>query len=161
MKKLFIVSILVLVGTVAQAGMFPSLTHLGSIYAEESNRYEFTVVGSSEVKIGAVYMVSGNLIDDAGGMITGAVINSPLLLTTDSKFKVGEYIPFAADEKACAAIAQIHVKKVDMTTVPVKSSQKVVAIHNGQLLVGTPDQLFKVTGQRVTAIVKTMDCDSL
>ncbi|MBS1971010.1 MAG: hypothetical protein JSU04_11920 [Bdellovibrionales bacterium] len=161
MKKLFMISILTFAATAVQAEMFPSITHLQSIYAEESNRYEFTFVGSSEVKTGSIYMVSGGLIDDANGYINGAVINGPLLLTTTSKLKPGEYIPFAADEKACAAIAEINAKKVEMKTVPVKSSQKVVAIQNGKLLVGTPDQLFKVTGKRITEIVKSLDCDSL
>jgi len=160
MKKFFILSIMTLVGTAAHADLFPSLTHMKSIFIEGGNSYEYTVVGSSQVQTGPVYMVYGNLLDDAFGYVFGVDIDSPLLLTSKSKMGFGEYIPFAADDEACGLIGKMDTPtpKVEMKKVSVKATQKVVTVYNGKFLVGTPEELFKVTGKKVTEIIKKVRC---
>jgi len=119
----------------------------------------FQGVNDSGSKKGLLYAMDATEAwashDDGAAM----EVYKPVLLTTDSVYKLGEYIPFetGADESYCRMLGY---RNGAASGDRVKNPDVVLAtIHDGKILVGSAAALSRITGRKVYAEIRSITCD--
>lgn len=145
--------------------LFLSLTVLSSIQAFAYTKVQdpivpFTYVGNAQVNSGTMY--AQNFVDSDDGSNDGAYIEvlNPVLLTTDSPWKLGKYVAFDGDQadEYCNLGLGYNRMEISGSDAILDSNMLIATFIKDKVVVGKVSELEKMAKRKITHVLKSVTC---